>query len=191
MNEIPRNAEISVILGRIQDGDESASDELFEAINDQLRKLASGLMRSERNDHTLQATGLVNEAYLKMVSQGVVNTVDNRRYLFAAAVQSMQQILIDHARRRKSLKRGGNREREALDVILDDFEAKHSIEFEEMHEALAKLKQHSERQHQVLTLRFFSGLTIAETAEIMNCSRSTIESDWRWARAKLHAWLSQ
>ena len=149
------------------------------------------MMRSERADHTLQATGLVNEACLKVIKQGAIDSLENRRHLFATAAQAMKQVLIDHARRRKADKRGGGRQREAMDIVLDRFEEEHRVDFSELEQALEKLKQHSERQHQVVTLRFFSGLSIVDTAEILGCSKSTVESDWRWARAKLYAWLSE
>ena len=148
-------------------------------------------MRSERADHTLQATGLVNEACVRVLKQGVIDSLENRRHLFSIATTVMQQVLVDHARRRNAHKRGGDRKREAMDVVLDQFESEHGVDFSNLEHALEKLKQHSERQHQVVTLRFFSGLSLVDTAEILGCSKSTVESDWRWARAKLFAWLNE
>ncbi len=182
---------VSVLLKRYQKGDDSAKAELFEAINARLREMASNLMRSERNDHTLQATGLVNEACMKVLKSGGIDSIENRRHLFGAAANAMKQVLIDHARKRAATKRGSDPKREALDLVLDRFEADHGIEFVELENALDRLRQHSERQFQVVTLRFFSGLSIVDTAEILNISKSTVESDWRWARAKLYSWLSE
>lgn len=183
--------DVTLLLQRCRNGDEVARDQLFAAINTSLRELANGMMRSERADHTLQATGLVNEACLKFLNHGVIDSIEDRRHLFATAAQAMQHVLIDHARRRNATKRGGDRKREAMDIVLDQFEADHGVEFTELETALAKLKQHSERQHQVVTLRFFSGLSLVDTAELIGCSKSTVESDWRWARAKLLAWLNE
>ncbi|MFK7817104.1 MAG: ECF-type sigma factor [Planctomycetaceae bacterium] len=183
--------EITAILKRCQDGDEAARNELFSAVNDRLRELAAGLMRSERAEHTLQATGLVNEACVRMLKQDGIDSIENRRHLFAAATLAMKNVLIDHARKRNTAKRGGDRQREALDVVLDRFEAEHGVDFTALEGALEKLKQHSERQHQVVTLRYFSGISLVDTAELLGCSKSTVESDWRWARAKLHRWLSE
>lgn len=183
--------DVSVLLRRCQGGDESAREELFSAINAKLRSLARNLMRSERADHTLQATGLVNEACMRVLKSGGFDTIENRRRLFGTAAKAMQQVLVDHARKRGAQKRGGERKREAMDVVLDRFEADHGVAFSELEEALEKLKKHSERQHQVVTLRFFSGLSIVDTADILDISKSTVESDWRWARARLFKWLNE
>jgi len=190
LNDTP-NEDVTLLLQRCQNGDETAREHLFSAINTRLRALASRLMRSERSDHTLQATGLVNEACFKVLKEGVIDSLENRRHLFATAALAMQQVLVDHARKRNAEKRGGDRKREAMDIVLDRFEAEHGVDFSELEVALEKLKQHSERQHQVVTLRFFSGLSIVDTAEILGCSKSTVESDWRWARAKLYTWLNE
>lgn len=183
--------DITLLLQQCQNGDESARERLFSAINANLRELATRMMRSERADHTLQATGLVNEACVKVLKNGVFDSLENRRHLFSIATKAMQQVLVDHARKRNASKRGGDRKREAMDIVLDQFEAEHGVDFTELEQALEKLKQHSERQHQVVSLRFFSGLSIADTAEIMECSKSTVEKDWRWARARLFAWLNE
>jgi len=182
--------DITVLLQRCREGEDSATEELFAAINDRLRSLANGMMRSERAGHTLQATGLVNEACVKVLKKGV-DSIENRRHLFATAAQAMKQVLIDHARKRNANKRGGDLKREAMDIVLDRFEAEHGVEFADLELAMEKLKEHSERQHQVVMLRFFSGLSLVDTAEILGCSKSTVESDWRWARAKLYAWLNE
>lgn len=181
--------EISRLLHQVQSGDGAARDALFELINKRLRGLATGMMRSERADHTLQATALVNEACLKMMQQGVIETASDRLVLFRSAVASMKQVLIDHARSRATAKRGGELKRHPLDIVLERFEDKHQASFIELEAALERLKQHSERQHEVLSLRFFAGLTIAQVAEILECSTGTVESDWRLARAKIHSWL--
>lgn len=181
---------ISLMLQQVQAGDLAAREQLFSIVNDQLKTLARGLMRSERPDHTLQASALVNEACMKLLQHGGMKSSQNRRQLFAAAIQSMRQILIDHARSRQTAKRGGPLQRQALDVVLDQFEAKHNTTFGDLEEALERLKTESPRQHEILTMRFFAGLTIEQTAQIMDCSTATVENDWRLARAKLYTWLS-
>ncbi len=181
---------ISLLLQQVQAGDLAARDHLFSVVNDQLKTLARGLMRSERPDHTLQASALVNEACVKLLQHGGMESSQNRRQLFAAAIQSMRQILIDHARSRRTAKRGGQLQRQPLDVVLDQFEAIHNMTFGDLDEALDRLKQDSPRQHEILTMRFFAGLTIEQTAQIMDCSTATVENDWRLARAKLYTWLS-
>lgn len=192
MDDIPEKFDITILLQRCQQGEASARNELFATINDRLRKLAGQMLRSERTDHTLQATGLVNEACVKLLKSEAIDSIENRRHLFAIAAQAMRQVLVDHARKRKATKRGGaDQKREAMDIVLDRFEGEHGVDFSELELALEKLKRHSERQHQVVMLRFFSGLSIVDTAEIVGCAKSTVESDWRWARAKLYAWLSE
>jgi len=183
--------DITLLLQQCQNGDDSAREQLFSAVDANLRELAARMMRSERADHTLQATGLVNEACFKVLKDGVIDSLENRRHLFSIAAKAMQQVLVDHARKRNALKRGGDRQREAMDIVLDQFESEHGVDFTELEQAMEKLKQHNERQHQVVSLRFFSGLSIADTADIMECSRSTVEKDWRWARARLFAWLNE
>ncbi len=185
------SGELTILLQQCQDGDNASRDQLFRAINDRLRSLAADLMRTERPDHTLQATGLVNEACVKVLKNGAIDSLENRQHLFAAAAQAMRQVLVDHARIRGAQKRGSDRKREPMDIVLDRFEADHGVDFPALDLAMEKLKNQSERQHQVVMLRFFSGLSVAETAEIIGCSKSTVESDWRWARARLFVWLNE
>ena len=184
------NQDITLLLQQCQNGDDSAREQLFHAVDSTLRQLATRMMRLERPDHTLQATGLVNEACFKVLRNGAIDSMENRRHLYATATRAMQQVLVDHARKRNASKRGGDCKREAMDIVLDQFETEHGVDFTELELALQKLKQHSERQYQVVSLRFFSQLSIADTAELLDCSRSTVEQDWRWARARLFAWLN-
>jgi len=177
--------DISILLQKAQLGNDAAREALFVELHDQMRTHARGLMQNERNDHTLQATALVNEACLRIFREGVVDTAGNRRQLFHVAIRAMRQVLVDHARARNSRKRGGDLEREPLDDVLDEFEQKHQLPFADLDEALEILQKEAPREHEALSLRFFAGLTIAETARIMECSESTVEADWRLARAKL------
>lgn len=181
--------DVSVLLQQLRDGNASAREELFGMIYHKLRTMAQGLMRKERADHTLQASALVHEAYMKLVQGDVVQTAENRRHLFGTAAKAMQQVLVDHARGRNTAKRGGGLSRHPLDGILLHFETMHRVSFLDLEEALDRLSRESPRQHEALTLRFFAGLTIPETAEVLGCSEGTVETDWRMARAKLHHWL--
>ena len=180
--------DISILLKRSQAGDESARDSLFQELDRQLRGLASRLMGSERPDHTLQATALINEACLQIIEEGAVDTAANRRQLFHSAIRAMRQVLQQHARARNSQKRGGKMQR-TLDLVLDHFEATHETSFLDLDAALERLREQSPREHEAITLRFFGGLTVAETARITEVSVATIEADCRLARAKLMMWM--
>lgn len=181
--------DVSRLLARIRRGEQTASDQLFRTVQKKLRSLAANLLRVESHENTYDVSALVNEACLRLFEQRAPEKSQNRRHLFGAATRAMQQVLTDHARTRNAQKRGGGMNRQALDVVLDRFEAKHRVQFEDLDDALDRLRQESPRQHEILTLRFFAGLKIADAASLMNCSESTIESDWRLARAKLHSWL--
>jgi len=180
---------VSVLLQQLRSGDTAAREALFEVVYEKLRVMAHGLMRNERSDHTLQASALVHEAYLKLVQGEVIQTAENRRHLFCTAALAMQQVLVDHARARATAKRGGRLARHPLDDILQEFETTHQVSFLDLEAALSRLRSESPRQHEALTLRFFAGLTIPATAEVLSCSEGTVETDWRMARAKLHTWL--
>jgi RNA polymerase sigma factor (TIGR02999 family) len=143
-------------------------------------------MKKERVDHTLQPTALINAACMQLLDQKVIENAGNRRYLFAAANQAMRQILVDHARKRNAAKRGGDWQRGSLDVVLDNFEAQSGFPFEELDAALLALEQDSPRQREVVEHRFFGGLSVAETAALLDVSEGTVERDWRLARIKLY-----
>lgn len=183
--------DISLLLEQVREGDSESREVLFRRLHFEMRESARRLMKNERSSHTLQATALVNEACMKMLSEGVVDSAENRRQLFSAAIRSMRQILIDHARGRAAKKRGAGSKRHPIDVVLENFESKHQTSYPELEDALERLRKSSPRKAEVLTLRFFGGLTIEETAEFLECSVGTVESDWRFARAKLLVWLKQ
>lgn len=183
--------DVSLLLHRVQQGDAVAQNQLFALLHQQMGDMAQNLMRQERPDHTLQASGLVNEACLKMLQQGVVQSAENRRHLFGAAIRAMQQVLIDYARGRATEQRGGAMTRHGLDVVLDRFESRYEMTFIDLDNVLERLQKTSPRQHEILCLRFFASLTIPETAEVVGCSEGTVQSDWRLARARLHVWLRE
>ena len=184
-------SDVTILLNNARTGDDEAQRRLFDAINDDMRKLANGLMRTERNDHTLQASALVNEAYVRLREQGVVENAKNRRYLFGAANKAMRQILVDHARNKGAKKRGGEATRNALDVVIDNFESHNEMRFLDLDAALERLGEQSSRQREIVELKFFSGLTIKQITEVLELSHTTIENEWKLARAKLFSWLSE
>jgi RNA polymerase sigma factor (TIGR02999 family) len=179
---------LTAILNEVRAGDPDARDRLVRAIYAELRRTAGALMRRERPDHTLQTTALVHEALVRLLDGDTLADVPNRRYLFAAAAQAMRQVLVDHARRRHARKREGNRARVPLDQVLAGFDEQ-GLDVIALHEALERLAQDHPRPAQVVTLRFFGGLSVPEVAETLEVSDTTIESEWRFARAWLKGQL--
>ena len=180
--------DLTAILNEARAGGPDARERLVRAIYAELRRTAGGLMRRERPGHTLQTTALVHEALLRLLDGDTLADVPNRRYLFAAAAQAMRQVLVDHARRRHARKRQGNRVRVPLDQVLAGFDEQ-GLDVIALHEALERLAQEHPRPAQVVDLRFFGGLSVPEVAEIFAVSDTTIESDWRFARAWLQGQL--
>jgi RNA polymerase sigma factor (TIGR02999 family) len=185
---VPRD--VTSLLQDARAGDDQARARLIEAVYDELHRMAQGLMRHERPGHTLQPTALVNEAVIRLLDENGLARVDNRRYLFGAAAQAMRQVLVDHARRRNAAKRAGAWERVPLDDALAFLEGQH-IDVIALHEAIDRLTEMHERQGLVVVLRFFAGLSIAEVAQELGLSPSTVEADWRLARAWLRGQLGE
>jgi RNA polymerase sigma factor (TIGR02999 family) len=183
-----RRGDLTAILDEARAGDVDSRERLVRAIYAELRRTAGGLMRHERRDHTLQPSALVHEALLRLLDGDTLTDVPNRRYLFAAAAQAMRQVLADHARRRRARKRDGNRVRVPLDQVLAGFDEQ-GLDVIDLHEALERLAEEHPRQAQVVDLRFFGGLSVPEVAETLGVSDTTIESDWRFARAWLKGQL--
>lgn len=159
------------------------TDDLFPAVYQQLRDLAHARMNREPSGHTLQTTALVHEVYLRL-SQNNEPLWDNPRHFFAAAAEAMRRILIERARRQQSLKRGGNRDRVDLDFVDKGEESEPSAMLV-LDEALNELKSIDERLCQVVMLRYFTGLSVEETAAAMDTSPRTVKRDWAVARAWL------
>jgi RNA polymerase sigma factor (TIGR02999 family) len=155
---------------------------------DELRRLASGLLRRERPGHTLQPTALVHEALLRLLTPQALGNTRDRAHFLAAAARAMRQILVDHARRRAADKRGGGQELLPLDEALDHL-ARQKLYVLAVHEALDHLAALHERQSQIVELRFFGGYTVAEIADMLEISVSTVESDFRKAAAFLRSQL--
>jgi RNA polymerase sigma factor (TIGR02999 family) len=171
------------LLRAWNDGDGSALDKLIPLVYDELYRLARRYMRQERLDHTLQATSLVNEAYLRLID---VNRIEwrNRTHFLALAAQMMRRILVEFARNRQRQKRGGG----AVQVSLDDVQELPDSKVHDLvalSDALSGLATFDSRMSQVVELRFFGGLTVDETADVLNVSPETVMRDWKTAKAWL------
>lgn len=174
---------ITQLLLRWSGGDSSAREELMPFVHAELRRLASRYMRRERVNHTLQPTALVNEAYLRLVNQQKV-LWQNRAQFFGLAAKLMRNILVDHARSHHADKRSGQQYTVSLSHA-DRICEKPEIDLIALHEALERLAAHDHQKSQIVELRFFGGLTIDETAEVLEISHATVERDWKMARAWL------
>lgn len=171
-------------------GDQSALEQLMPLVYDELRRLANAYMRRERANHTLQPTALVNEAYLRLADQKSMRW-QNRAQFFGIAAKLMREILVDHARRRMAEKRGGE-ERQRLSLsAAERIVDKPEIDLLALNDALGDLAKFDQQHSRIVELRFFGGLTIAETAEVLNISHATVERDWNLARAWLRRELSK
>lgn len=178
------NADVTQILAELEQGDASAAERLMPLVYDELRALAGRWMQRERNDHTLQATALVNEAYLRLVDQDSVQW-RNRTHFFAVAAQAIRRILVDHARSHGRLKRGGDRRRLSLDEALV-FSPEQNADLVDLDEALERLAASDPDKARVVELRFFAGLTSEEAADVLDLSARSVERYWQYARAWLY-----
>ena len=179
--------DVTVLLAELKKGNEDAASKLIPLVYAELRRLAASYMRRERSDHTLQPTALVNEAYLKLVEQRSVNW-QSRAHFFGIAAQVMRRILVDHARGHLRDKRGGGQERVPIDEALI-FAPEQSSELIKLDEALDRLTQLDPRQGRIVELRFFGGLNVDQTAEMLGISPKTVKRDWSMAKAWLHGEL--
>jgi RNA polymerase sigma-70 factor (ECF subfamily) len=175
-----RPSDVTTLLHAWSAGDRGALNEMMPAVYAELHRLARAHLRGERVDHTLQATALVNEAYLKLVDQTRVQW-QNRAHFFGTAAQLMRRILVDHTRERRAAKRGGAAVRIELDEALAMAEAR-DIDLIALDAALSRLEQLDSRQGELVVLRFFGGLTIDEAAEALRISLATAKRDWATAK---------
>lgn len=181
--------DVTNILGQIEDGDPSAAEELLPLVYDELKKLAAARMADERSDHTLQATALVHEAYLRLVDVEKSRHWNSRGHFFGAAAEAMRRILLNHARDRAAEKRGGDWHRVTLESIavpgaVDPGEL---IAFDELFDQLI---QHDPQAGEIAKLRIFAGLTVPEIAAVMNIGSRTVDRQWAFARAWLRTHVS-
>ena len=175
--------QVTLLLHSWSKGDREALDQLLPLVYEELRRQAARYLRQERADHTLQATALIHEAYLRLVDQRSVEW-QNRAHFFAIAARLMRQILVDHARRHEAAKRGGS----AIKVPVEEAAASgagRDINLVALDAALDKLAEIDAEQSRIVELRYFSGLTIEETAEVMGISAATVKREWQVAKAWL------
>ncbi len=181
---MPQAHDVTQVLRELSDGDQHAPARLMPLVYDELRKLSQGYLQDERRDHTLQATALVHEAYIRLVDWENV-TWQNRAHFFAVAAQVMRRILVDHARERSAQKRGGGMPKLSLDEAVS-FAQEREVDLVALDDALKSLAQLDETQSKIVELRFFGGLTIEETAEALGISPATVKREWTLAKAWLH-----
>lgn len=174
---------VTELLIRGSEGERAALDELFPLVYDELRRLAGSYLNRERADHTLQPTALVHEAYLRLVDQRSVDW-RNRAQFFGVAAEMMRRILVNYAQGRHAAKRGGHAPRLSLDEAIGFFEER-DLSLVALDEALTGLAAIDPRQGRIVELRFFGGLSIEETAEVLEVSPATVKRDWSVAKAWL------
>lgn len=176
--------EVTQLLRDWSDGNKAALDKLVPLVHAELRRRAHHYMRRERPGHTLQTSALVNEAYLQMVDQRGIRWQD-RAHFFAASAQVMRHVLVDYARRNGRAKRGGDAQQTSLNEVAV-VSPERGAEFVALDEALSELTALDPRKSQIVELRYFGGLTIEETAEVMKVSEMTVRREWRSAKAWLY-----
>ena len=175
--------QITQLLAEWRNGDQAALDQLMPLVYDGLHKLADRYMRGERQDHTLQATALINEAYLRLVDLKNIQWQD-RAHFFAVAARMMRRVLVDHARHRRSKHSEGRQPTLSLDEIATLSQTQEP-ELLTLDDALKTLEALDSRKCQIVEFKFFGGLTTEESAEVLGVSQTTVEREWRWARAWL------
>jgi RNA polymerase sigma factor (TIGR02999 family) len=180
---------VTELLGEWSNGNEEALQKLFPLVHPELHRLAHHYMSRERTGHTLQTTAVVNEAYLQMVDHSKP-VWQGRTHFIAAAAQIMRHIMVDHARKHQSLKRGGGALRVTLDegALVTETRAQELLDLDE---ALQKLALQDPRKSQIVELRYFGGLTVEETAEFLKLAHRTVEREWTAAKAWLYRELSE
>ncbi len=179
-----------MLLHAMGSGDAEAAEQLLPIVYDELRAVARSQMRRTPPGQTIQATALVHEAYLRLVAPEA-GSFENRRHFFFAAARAMRQVLVDQARRRSALKRGGGRSRSAPEMLVDiTITEVGPADMLALDEALSALEKQHERAHKVVMLRFFAGLEVEQIAEVLGITDRTARRDWRFAKAKLFTMLA-
>jgi RNA polymerase sigma factor (TIGR02999 family) len=183
MNDITR------ILSDLESGDPAVAEQLLTLVYGELRRIAAARLAKEKPGHTLQATALVHEAYLRLLgTEGQTQQWNGRRHFYAAAAEAMRRILIDHARRQLRLKRGQRASRHVLDQV-EPFRQDDPGELLAIHEAIDKLAEEDPQAAELVKLRYFAGVSVAEAAELAGLSRSTAYEHWSYARAWLRCYV--
>jgi RNA polymerase sigma factor (TIGR02999 family) len=179
---MPASENVTELLLAWGGGDEAARDRLIPLVYDTLRRIARRRLRAERDDHTLETAALIHEAYLRLVDQSV--SWQSRAHFFGIAARLMRELLVDHARARRRLKRGGDRRQISLTAAAEIAQPER-MDLIALDEALAALAEVDPERCRIVELRFIAGLTIEETAQVMGISTPTVERGWRAARAWL------
>jgi RNA polymerase sigma factor (TIGR02999 family) len=182
-------SDVTQVLSRIESGDPKATEQLLPLVYNELRKLAAAKLGQEKPGQMLQATALVHEAYIRLVDVEKVRHWESRGHFFAAAAEAMRRILVDDARRRASLKRGGSLEQadfpELLAPVVDE-----QLDLLALEDALQQLETQHPDKARIVKLRFFAGCSLEETAEYLGISRATVQRNWAYARAWLYGRLN-
>jgi RNA polymerase sigma factor (TIGR02999 family) len=181
--------EITRLLSAIEHGEPHSPDAFLPLVYDELRKLASQRLAKEKPGQTLQATALVHEAYLRLLNVDVAQHWNSRGHFFAAVAEAMRRILVDSARRKRSIKGGGEHVRVELDDRL--ISASRPIDLIALDEAMDKLAEQDARKAELVKLRFFGGLSVREAADALGISESTADADWAFAKAWLKLQMAE
>ena len=185
----PSSAKVADLLERYVQGETAVSQDLMREVYDDLHAVASRYLSRESAGHTLQATALVHEAYLRLINQRSVEW-KGRTHFIAIGAKAMRRILVDHARTKQRQKRGGGRLKMSLDEQLT-VSTKNGQDVLAVHQAIDELQRFDERQARIVELRFFGGMTVAEVADVLGVSPGLVEREWRVARAWLRKQLSE
>jgi RNA polymerase sigma factor (TIGR02999 family) len=180
---MPESKGVTEFLIDLSNGDERAADELLPVVYDELRRIARFYMSRERPSHTLQATALVHETYLRLIDQRKVDW-HNRAHFLGLAAEMMRRILVNHARDRKAEKRGGEWQQISLSEMVETFR-RDDVDMLDLNDALDELARFDARKSKVVELKFFGGLTTKEIAEVLKISDATVEREWTFAKAWL------
>ena len=181
-------SDVTQLLDKAQNGDKESLDTLLPLIYDELRRVAANQLRAERENHTLQATALVHEAYLRLLEQQEVDW-QNRAHFFSIAAEMMRRILVNYAIQRNAKKRGDGVTRISLDDAISFSNGESDLDLVSLDAALKRLAEFDEIQARIVELRFFGGLTIEEVAEVLDISESTVKREWKMAKAWLKTQL--
>jgi RNA polymerase sigma-70 factor, ECF subfamily len=179
----PSSNDLTLLLSEVSKGNRTVINEIFPIVYNELKKIASAYLYKEYEGRTIQTTELVHEAYLKIMGGNNIS-IENRAHFFGIAANAMRQLLVDFARKRNAMKRGGNQTKISLIdglIVIGEFDDK----IIDLDTALEKLNKIDERLSKIVELRFFAGLNIEETAEVLDCSPTTVKREWGLARAWL------
>src|SRR5215213_6582259 len=184
------SSDVTILLDRINEGDGKAPEELLPLVYGELRKLAHSYLQNERADHTLQATALVHEAYIRLVDWEKVSW-QNRAHFFAVAANVMRKILVDHAREKRAQKRDFGQKLSLDEAVSYPTQSAREVDLIALDDALEKLAAFDETQSKIVELRFFGGLTIEETAHALKISSATVKREWTVAKTWLFREIRQ